>query len=375
MTIWLKSTVSVLSFSDCGAVSLICLGIVGCNYGRSVLLPAFRADPRCNVVALAGSNEGRARALASAADIPKSYGDWRALVEDKDVDAVAIATLPALQPRIARAALALGKPVFAEKPMASTLDDARAMLRDADASRRPTIVDFNFHQIMSWQRAKAMLEEGAIGTLRQVAVHWHTENRAVQMRMRNWKTTGDDGGGVLGNFVSHCFHYLEWFCGPIERLSARISGLPDDGDLNTTVAMTIEFAAGPLASLSMSCASFLGTGHRIEFYGEVGALMLVNTGTDYMRGFELLHARRPADALMQIPVEDPVDAQYSDGRIAPVSRLAKKFFDAIESKATAQPDFAAGYRVQQLIDTARRSHYQGKIIDVAPIKAIEETGA
>jgi predicted dehydrogenase len=354
---------------------VISLGIVGCNYGRAVLLPAFRADPRCKVVALAGRNEGHARALAGAANIPKSYGDWRPLVEDKDVDAVVIATLPALQPQIARAALALGKPVFAEKPMASTLDDARAMLRDADAIRRPTMMDFNFHQIMSWQRAKAMLEEGAIGKLRHVAVYWHIENRSVQMRMRNWKTANGNDGGVLGNFVSHCFHYLEWFCGPIERLSARLVGLPDDGDLHTTAAMAIEFSAGPLASLSMSCASFLGPGHHIEFYGEDGTLMLVNTGADYMRGFELLHARRPVGALARIPIVDPIDAQYPDGRIAPVSRLAKKFLDAIENGATAEPDFAAGYRVQQLIDAAQRSHEQGTLVDIARIKAIEETGA
>ena len=67
-----------------------------------------------------------------------------------------------------------------------------------------------------------MLDAGAIGALRHVAVHWHVESRAVQLRMRNWKTLSDDGGGVLGNFISHCFHYLEWFCGPIAGLSARI---------------------------------------------------------------------------------------------------------------------------------------------------------
>ena len=81
---------------------------------------------------------------------------------------------------------------------------------------------------MAWQRAKAMLDGGAIGALRHVTVHWHVESRALQMRMRNWKTAGDDGGGVLGNFISHCFHYLEWFCGPIAGLSARIGGLPDE---------------------------------------------------------------------------------------------------------------------------------------------------
>jgi predicted dehydrogenase len=281
------------------------------------------------------------------------------------VQAVAIATMPALQAQIAVRALELGKPVFAEKPMASNLDDAHAMLRQARLSRLPAMVDFNFHQIASWQRAKAMLDGGAIGALRQVAVHWHVENRAVQTRMRNWKTLSDDGGGVLGNFVSHCFHYLEWFCGPIARLTARLSGLPGDDDLQTTAALAIEFAAGQTASLSMSCASYLGSGHRIEFYGEDGTLVLHNPGADYMRGFELLHAKRPAAALSRIAVDDPIDAQYPDGRIAPVSRLAKSFFDAIETGVPAQPSFAEGYRVHQLIDAAQRSHRQSTTIDVA----------
>jgi predicted dehydrogenase len=345
---------------------VIRLGIVGTNYGRSVQLPAFRADARCEVVALAGSDEKRAAELARAANIPKAHGGWRALVEDKDVDAVAIATMPALQAQIAQAALALGKPVFAEKPMASTLADARAMLRAAEKSGKPATIDFNFHQVPSWQRAKEMLDAGAIGTLRHITVHWHVENYSIQKRMRNWKTLTDDGGGVLGNFISHCFHYLEWFCGPVARLSARLAGLPGDGSLQTTAAMALEFERGPLASLSMSCASFLGGGHRVEFYGEDGTLVLDNRSPDYMRGFKLLHARRPAAALARITVEDPDDARYPDGRIAPVSRLAKKFLDAIEKSGCAQPDFAAGLRVQQLIEAAQRSQREGRMIATAP---------
>jgi predicted dehydrogenase len=345
---------------------VIRLGIVGSNFGRTVQLPAFRADPRCEVVALAGSDAKRTTERAHAANVPKAYGNWRALVDDKDVDAVAIATVPALQAEIAIAALALAKPVFAEKPMASTLADARAMLRKAQSSGRPTMIDFNFHQIAVWQRAKALLDANAVGRLRHVAVHWHTENRAIQMRMRSWKTLSDDGGGVLGNFISHCFHYLEWFCGPVARLSARLAGLPDDDSLQTTVAMALEFQAGVLGSLSMSCASFLGSGHRIEFYGEDGTLVLINTSADYMRGFELWHAKRPAAALERVTVDDPIDALFDDGRTAPVSRLAKLFLDAIESGGNAQPDFAAGYRVQQLIDAAQRSHRQGDMIAIAP---------
>ena len=345
---------------------MIRLGIVGTNYGRTVQLPAFRMDSRCEVVALAGSDVTRAAELARAAGVAKGYGDWRALVEDKTVDAVAIATMPALQARIAIAALALGKPVFGEKPMASTLADARAMLRAAESARKPAMLDFNFPQVIVWQRAKQMLDEGAVGRLRHVTVHWQVENRAIQMRMRNWKTLTDDGGGVLGNFISHCFYYLEWFYGPIATLSARLSGLTDDESLQTTAAMALVFASGQPVSLSMSCASFLGSGHRLEFYGEDGTLVLHNKEADYMRGFELFHAKRGATALARIAIPDPADIGQPDGRVAPVSRLAKRFLDSIEGKGGGEPDFAAGYRVQQLIDAAQRAHREGKMVAVAP---------
>jgi predicted dehydrogenase len=108
---------------------MIRLGIVGCNFGRAVHLPAFRADPRCEVIALAGSDPVRTAKLARATNVPKAYGDWRALVEDGAVQAVAIATMPALQAQIAIHALELCKPVFAEKPLADNVDDAHAMLR------------------------------------------------------------------------------------------------------------------------------------------------------------------------------------------------------------------------------------------------------
>jgi predicted dehydrogenase len=145
--------------------------------------------------------------------------------------------------------------------------------------------------------------------------------------------------------------------------------------LQATAVLALELADGSLASLSMSCASYLGGGHRIEFYGESGTLVLHNPEADYMRGFVLLHAKRPAAALERVSVDDPADAGYPDGRIAPVSRLAKRFFDAIETGAAADPGFDAGYRVQQLIDAAQRSHRQGSAIDVAQILSDREKHA
>lgn len=340
------------------------LGIVGSNFGLSVLLPAFRADPRGRVDAVAGSDAARTRMRADEAGVAKAYDDWRALLDDPDIDAVVIATPPTLQPEVACAALKRGKPVFSEKPMACDLAGARAMLDEARRSRQPTMIDFTFHQIAAWQRAKAMLDDGAIGKLRHMTVHWHVENYSVQQRLRNWKTLSDAGGGVLGNFVSQCLHYVEWFAGPLARLSCGLKGLPGDDDLQTTTAMAFDFQNGTFGSLSMSCASYRGSGHRIEFYGEDGTLMLINTTRDYMRGFQLLHARRPGD-LVAVLVDDPLDARFPhDGRTAPAARLAKLFLDAIERGGTARPGFAEGFRVQQLIDAARRSDRDGVTVDV-----------
>ncbi len=343
---------------------MIRIGIIGLNYGRLVQLPAFRADARCEVVALAGSDAARARKAADELGIAKAFGDWRALVADKEIDAVAIATLPSLQAEIAVAALQAGKPVFAEKPLAGDLASARAMLTASEQSGLPTAIDFNFTQIMAWLRAKELLDQGAIGRLRHVTVHWHVESYSIQQRMHNWKTLrGNDGGGILGNFISHCFHYLEWFGGPLVGLQARVAGMPDEPELETTVAMALRFASGPQVSLSMSCASYKGIGHRLEFFGEDGTLVLHNPTPDYMRGFELSLAKRPGD-FARVTADDAADAQYPDGRIAPVSRLAKQFFDAIEGAPQTAPGFAEGFRAQVLIDAAQRSQKQGIWIDV-----------
>ena len=101
--------------------------------------------------------------------------------------------------------------------------------------------------------------------------------------------------------------------------------------------------------------------------------MLANPNADYMRGFELAHARRPAAALAPVAVDDLSDPA-ADGRIAPVTRLARRFLDAIEQRQPASPGFAEGYRVQYLIDAARRSHDARPLYRVPHMSRILVTG-
>lgn len=345
---------------------MIRVGIVGCNYGRTVLLPAFRADPRCEVVALAGTDDARTAELARAARVPRGVGDWEALVDDPAVEAVAIAVPPDRQPAVAVRALDRGKPVFVEKPLSADLAGARAMLECARASGQPGVIDFNFPELASWRRAKAMLASGDIGRLRHVVVNWNVENQATRLRLKSWKTRAGDGGGLLGNFVSHCFYYLEWFCGPITGLTGRVFLLPETDDQESSIALALAFASGAGGSLQMSCASFLGSGHRLEFYGEDGTLVLANPTSNYFRGFALHHARRSDGALRSVAVEDDDDDPSVDSRIAPVSRLVRRFLDACGGGAATVPGFAEGYRVQVLIDAARRAHASGRWVEIMP---------
>jgi predicted dehydrogenase len=342
---------------------MIGVGIVGCNYGRTVLIPAFRHDPRCEVVALAGTDAARTAELARAANVARGLGSWQALVEERAVGVVAIAVPPDLQPTIAQRALELGKPVFLEKPLAADLAGAEMILEWARKSKRSTIIDFNFPELPSWQRAKAILEGGAIGRLQNVVMTWNFENRATRLRLESWKTRGDGGGGLLGNFVSHCFHNLEWLCGPISGLTARVFALPD-GKADGSIVLALAFASGASGSLQVSCASFLGSGHRIELYGEAGTLVLWNPTADYFRGFELRLGRQGDDALKPIAIEGTEQDQFADSRSAPVRRLIRRFIDACESGGSPSPGVAEGYRVQCLIDAARRAHASGRWIDV-----------
>ncbi|TMJ39370.1 MAG: Gfo/Idh/MocA family oxidoreductase [Alphaproteobacteria bacterium] len=344
---------------------MIGVGIVGCNYGRRVLIPAFRDDPRCEVIALAGTDAERTAEFARAANVACGLGNWRALVEQDDVAVVAIAVPPDLQPAIAQYALELGKPVFLEKPLAANVTDAKMIVESARRSGCPTLIDFNFPELPSWRRAKAILDAGEIGRLQAVVATWNFEHHATRLGLENWKTRPDGGGGLLGNFASHHFHNLEWLCGPIAGLNARIFSLPDT-NADASIGLALAFASGASGSLQISCTAVLGSGQRIEVYGEEGTLVLSNASADYFRGFELRLGCRGDDALKRVPIENADEDPFSDSRAAPVRRLVRRFIDACESGSSASPGAAEGYRVQCLIDAARRAHATGRWIDIAP---------
>lgn len=338
------------------------IAVVGSGFGSQVHVPAWRSDPRCRVIAICARDLSHAQAAAARLEIPHATNDWRELLK-LDLQAISIATPPTVQSEIAAAALKAGIPVFAEKPLAADLSSARQLADSSRTSALSNMVDFEFLSVPAWQRALDLLRDGAIGALQHIAVNWHVETYANRMGLINWKTTAEAGGGTLMSFTSHVLYYLEQFAGPIATLRASLIKRGNDtrtGDTQNIIPL--QFASGATAGIHINTCAPLGTGHRVECYGEEGVLLLENPTPDYIRGFRLSLGTRK-DALSTVDVAE-IPAQPADGRIAAVSVLTRKFADWVMGGSPARPDFTDGLRVQELIDAARRADQQAGWVEI-----------
>ena len=349
------------------------LGIIGAGFAAQVHAPAFRSDGRCELAAIASGSAERGAAAAAALGIGKAYPRWQELIEDETIEAVTIAVPPAAQAEIVLAALERGKAVFAEKPLAVSLADAERMVAAARAAGVPNMVDFNFTGVVPWIEARRRLAAGAIGPLRHLAVTWHVETRANLLALDNWKTRGGEGGGTLFNFGSHVLHYLEWLAGPLTGLTARRFAAPasalESGPAgnpagDTFLTLSGAYRSGAATGVAVGTAAFRGSGHRLEFYGAEGTMVLDNPTVGHMRGFTLRLATRGREGWRELLVEDTTDVPEADDRAAPVARLATRFLDWVVEGKPASPDFAEGLRVQALLEAARKSDESGKWLEV-----------
>jgi predicted dehydrogenase len=323
------------------------VGVIGRRFGSQVHIPAFRSDTRCDVIALAGRDAG-SPAAARSFELPASYDDWHELVEASDIDAVSIAVPPAAQPAIIAEAVRHRKHVFCEKPLASSVAGAREALASVEAAGVVHGIDFIFPEIAVWQQAKRSLADGAIGRPVHFAYTWRTETYASRTNAPTWKNRPDEGGGVLGNFVSHVAYNIEWLLGGIREFEGLVC--PRDRRWGRAIDGVVRLENGVVGNLSVSSDAFLGSGHLVEIYGDEGTLVLQNSTSDYVTGFRLSLGTRASGALACVAGEDAGGGV--DGRLAPVSQLVRRFIDAIHGGGAMTPNLADGVRVQELLALA-----------------------
>ncbi|MGI6238382.1 MAG: Gfo/Idh/MocA family protein [Christensenellales bacterium] len=197
------------------------VGIVGCGGISSVHIPALMETEGVTIAAVCDTDPARARAAAEATGAVVER-DFDAMIARADIDAVHLLTPHHLHAPMAIAALAAGKHVLTEKPMATTLSDARAMIAAARTSAGRLGVIFQNRYNPATIELKRLILSGAGGAFlgARVIVNWRRD--AAYYTQSGWRGFyATEGGGVLINQAIHTLDLAGYIPG---RAVARVRG-------------------------------------------------------------------------------------------------------------------------------------------------------
>jgi predicted dehydrogenase len=246
---------------------------------------AFYPDtPPVRQQVLVGRDPAAVKAAAGRYGWAESATDWADVVGRDDIDIVDICTPGHLHADIALAALAAGKHVLVEKPLANTVAESEAMVSAAASAAGRSMIGFNYRRVPALALARQVIAEGRIGTVRQVRAAYLQDWLSDATAPMTWRLRREEAGsGALGDLGSHVVDQLHHLLG--ERVvSAR-------GHLQTFVTervgsagrepvtvddaawATLETSSGVVAGVEVSrMATGRKNGLTLEVYGSEGAL-------------------------------------------------------------------------------------------------------
>ena len=198
-------------------VAVIGAGMVGRAHANAFRNAATVFDldrPPPRLVAVADLHEPFAVDTATRYGFARAETDWRAVVEAPDVDVVTVAVANSLHREIVEAALAAGKHVLCEKPLAPSVHDAQAMVEAAAAAPgQVNAVGFTVRRSPAITAIKQQVEQ-ALGPVRHFVGNYWCDFGYDPQRPMSWRYQGGPGSGVLADVGSHLTDLAEFFCGP-----------------------------------------------------------------------------------------------------------------------------------------------------------------
>ncbi len=245
------------------------LGLLGTGVAaRRLYLPAFaRLGDRVEVVACASRRRENAAGYARLAGIPKVAGGARELFAMPDLDAVFISLPIHLQPRLVLRALAAGKAVMSEKPVAHTVAAGRRLVAAAARHPRPWLVAENYAFLPEVARLERWLRAGRLGEVRLVEAR-----QTAWLDRRNpyfkteWRAKPRHIGGFVGDAGVHVAHLIRRLFGmPVELRTMTAAFDPALPPIDTAVAV-LRFADGALGTWT-SCFTARDEGPLVRVLG------------------------------------------------------------------------------------------------------------
>jgi predicted dehydrogenase len=326
---------------------------------------------------------GRDRAAVAAAADRLGWAawetDWKRLVDRDDVELVDVCTPGSSHAEISIAALEAGKHVLCEKPLANTVEEARAMAaaaaRAAAAGVR-AMVGFNFRRVPAVALAKELIAGGRLGPVRQVRAAYLGAHLVDPEFPLVWRLRAEEAGsGALGDLGAHAIDLAQYLVGDhitgvagLTETFVRERPLPEGGargpvTVDDAAVFIARFGGGAIGSFE---ATRFATGHdeglSVEVNGELGSVIWELGALNRLRVFDATTdpATQGFRTVQVTRAGHPyAGAWWPDGHTIGYEHTftheVRDLLVAIADGRDPEPSFADGLQVQQVLDAVQRS--------------------
>lgn len=257
------------------------VGLISFAHGHQIgWSDVFSKREDARVVAAWDDDEARGRQQAERLGVPFVPRLDELLARD-DVDAVTICSENAKHAEHACKAAQAGKHIMMQKPMATSVDEARAIVEAVNRAGVTYMQAYNLRFDPLHLKVKELVDGGAIGKVTMVRRrHSHHFGLTKQdtKNVLGWMADGKlSGGGALMDEGAHALLWYLWMFGRPKSVSALISTTMDHLDVDDHALLTMEFEEGVVGTLQTSWIEWAG-GPAIEIYGDQG--VIIAAGTD-----------------------------------------------------------------------------------------------
>ncbi|MCP1412406.1 Gfo/Idh/MocA family protein [Paenarthrobacter sp. A20] len=357
------------------AIGYAFMGKAHSNAWRNVA--SFFDVPAFEQKVLVGRDATQVAEAAAKYGWAESATDWRSVIERDDIHIVDICAPGWMHAEIAIAALAAGKHVLVEKPLANTLGEAELMVAAAASARAngvQSMIGFNYRRVPALALARELIAEGRLGTIRHVRAAYLQDWLSDAESPMTWRLRKETAGsGALGDIASHAIDQVLFLLGDaVTEVSGRLHTFVDrrpgangleDVTVDDAAWATLTLASGAIASVEVSrVATGQKNSLKLEIYGDKGTILF---DLEALNELGFLDATVPVreQGFRRILVNEPehpyLDAWWPQGHIIgwehTFTHQIRDFLTAIAAGEAPSPSFEEGLNVQHILAAVEES--------------------
>ncbi|HJT20591.1 MAG TPA: Gfo/Idh/MocA family oxidoreductase [Nitrospira sp.] len=329
------------------------VALIGCGwFARAVHLPILTRLRHVEVVALAESDPERLEVAGRCAPMAERFGAYHDLLRKADAEAAIIDLPTSLHAQASIAAMQRGMHVYLEKPIATDLEAARAIVRVWRQAHVVGMIGFNYRRNALHQSVKAIVQVGTLGRLVGVRSVFSAAPRASP----SWKSVRREGGGALMELGSHHFDLFRFCFGQeVRSVTAEVRSMRSEDD----TAMVQLLLADGLQIQSWFALNTVDE-DRLEILGDAAKLSVdryrsictrITTGdiwrSPFDRAAHILKACRSIPYLSRKLFTPWHEPSYRES--------VAYFLDSVRGRTHATPDLLDGYRSLEIVCAAEIS--------------------